>query len=264
MTGISFKAYAPDIPGDELFTGTLRILAENQAVPRILSSLLLIALLAAVMGTLDSYLMAKMTDYVRGFYHLWINPKATDKQLVSASRFILFLLVVVAIVSTFYMPPSIWFLQIAITAFVGPISFVLIIGTFHIKRASWQGAVAGGLVSSLLALFFTSVLTGFNGQYPWMIMEVLKSNWPAWLHHQFFTYPIGMLIFFWVNSLIPPQRPEHLERFFLYQVDLALRKKIWIRSSLTCVLKGKCPRNFREWRSRVTVKKNVLTAKRAS
>ena len=119
------------------------------------------------MGTLDSVLMSRMTDYARGFYHLWMNPRATDKQLVKASRVILFILVVTAMISAFALPPSIWFLQIAISAFVGPLMFIVAIGAFLVKRATWQGAITGGLVASFLALFFTAARTGFHGQYEW-------------------------------------------------------------------------------------------------
>ena len=124
------------------------------------------------------------------------------------------LLVLVAIISAFIMPPSIWFLNLAISAIVGPMSFVLIIGAFLVRRTTWQGALAGGLTSSGLALLFTAVLTGFNNQYPWMVWGTLQRAWPSWLHSQFFTYPIGILIYFWVNHRLPPMRPEHIERFF--------------------------------------------------
>ncbi len=214
ITGLAFKAYAPEIPGDELFTGTLKKLAATQAIPMMASSLLLIALLAAVMGTLDSSLMARMSNYVRGIYNLWLNPKASQRQLIRASRVILLILVVVAMISAFIMPPSIWFLNLAISAIVGPMSFVLIIGAFLVRRTTWQGALAGGLISSGLALLFTAILTGFNNQYPWMIWEALRSVWPPWLHSQFFTYPIGIMAFLWINHRLPPMRPEQIERFF--------------------------------------------------
>lgn len=214
VTGLSFKAYAPEIPGDKLFTGVLEKLAVTNAIPMILSSLLLVSLLAAVMGTLDSAFMMRMSDYSRTIYQQWINPKATEQQFVRTTRLILVILMAVAMVSAFLMPPSIWFLQIAIVAIQGPLFFVLVLGAFWSKRATWKGALAGGLTSTGLALLFTVILTGFEGQYPGLIWEPLVRVWPGWLKHQFITYPIGIALFFLVNKLTPPQRPEHLERFF--------------------------------------------------
>ena len=214
VTALSFTAYAPDIAGDELFTGVLSKLASTNAIPMVLSSLLLISLLAAVMGTLDSRFMQRMSDYSRTVYHLWINPKATDKQLIRAGRRILMLLMAVAMISAFFMPDSIWFLNIAVSAIQGPLLFILVLGAFWSKRATWKGALAGGLISSGIALLFTVLLTGFEGQYPWLICQPLANVWPGWLKHQFITYPIGIAIFFLVNKTTPPQRPEHLERFF--------------------------------------------------
>ncbi|MDF1564809.1 MAG: sodium:solute symporter family protein [Deltaproteobacteria bacterium] len=221
ITGLSFKAFAPDIPGDDLFTGTLRRLAEHPGFPMLASSLLLIALLAAVMGTLDSYLMAKMTDWVRGLYQLWINPAADDRQMVRASRVILLILVVTAISASFVLPDSIWFLQIAVSEFVGPMSFILVFGAFLVKRATWQGALSGALVAAFLALVYVILATGFRGQYEWMIWPAFKAAFPDWFESQFFTYPIGLIIFWLVNSRFAPQRPEHLERFFTTQQTTA-------------------------------------------
>lgn len=214
FTGLTFKAYAPEIPGDELFTGTLAKLAREEMFPMILSSILLISLFAVVMSTVDSFLMAKVTDFVRGIYHLWVNPKATDRQLIRVSRMILGLLAVASLIAVFYMPQSIWFLEIAVAEVIGPILFVYMIGAFLVRRATWQGAIAGGATGSLLALFLTACLTGFEGQYPRMIVPALQANWPDWLHQQFLTYPIGMAVFFCVSYLTPPQRPEHIERLF--------------------------------------------------
>ncbi len=225
ITGLSFKAFASDIPGDDLFTGTLHKLALMPGFPQIISSLLLISLLAAVMGTLDSYLMAQMTNWVRGIYQLWLNPKATDEEMVWASRIILAMLVVVAIVASFFLPKSIWFLQIAITEFVGPMSFILIVGAYLVKRATWQGAMSGALIASGLALTYVMLATGLRGQYEWMIWPAFRDAFPGWFESQFVTYPLGLAIFFWVNHLFAPQRPEHMERLFSSEQTLAYARK---------------------------------------
>jgi len=225
ITGLSFKAFASDIPGDDLFTGTLHKLAMHPGFPQFASSLLLISLLAAVMGTLDSYLIAKMTDWVRGIYQLWLNPKATDKDMVWASRIILAMLVVVAIVSSFFLPKSIWFLQIAISEFVGPMSFILIFGAFLVKRATWQGAVCGALSASGLALLYVLLATGLRGQYPALIWPAFQAIFPSWFESQFVTYPLGLAIFYLVNRQFAPQRPEHMERFFSTEVVAQYVKK---------------------------------------
>lgn len=214
VTGLAFKAYAPEVSGDELFTGTLRKLAATHAVPTVVSSLLLVALLAAVMGTLDSAIMSNMSNITMGIYKQFIRPRADGRQIVRASRVVLAILVLTAVVGAFAMPESIWFLQIAIGSIVGPISFVLIVGAFLVRRSTRQGALAGGIAGSFLALLFTALLTGFRGQYTWMIWPWLEAHWPDWLHSQFFTYPIGLAVFFIVSRRSPPERPEHLERLF--------------------------------------------------
>jgi Na+/proline symporter len=230
VTGLSFLAYrnmyAAEIPlGDPLFTGVLEHLAATGAIPMFISSLLLISLLAAVMGTLDSRFLMRMSDYSRTVYQQWINPKANNKQFIRASRLILVLLVLIALVSGFRMPDSIWFLQISVTAIQGPLMLVLIMGAFWSKRATKKGAFAGCLISSSLAILLEVFLTGFQGQYPQLILEPLARVWPSWLHHQFITYPLGVGVFMLVNHTQAPERPEHMERFFSAKITKDYVKK---------------------------------------
>jgi len=246
VTGLAFIAYAPEIVGDGLFTGVLQKLSSNGIIPPIVSSLLLISLLAAVMGTLDSLLMSRMSEGVRGFYNLWINPEANDKQLVRASRIVLLIIVLIAAVTAFALPPSIWFIDLAFKSVIGPLMFVMAIAVFLVKRATWQGAIIGALTAGCIAFFLSAVRTGFYGQYEWMKCAIIIEHWPSWLHSQFFTYPLGLLMFFVISRLQAPQRPEHLERFFsLKQVAEYVLKYGFDRPYVT--IKGSIPEELKQY-----------------
>jgi len=58
----------------------------NQLVPVGIKGLLVAGLMAAAMSTFDSTVNAGAAYWVKDIYHAYINPKATEKQLMSHSR----------------------------------------------------------------------------------------------------------------------------------------------------------------------------------
>ena len=54
-----------------------------------------------------------MTNWVCGVYQVWIHPRANDRELLVASRLLIVLIVAIAFVAAFFLPTSIWFMQIA-------------------------------------------------------------------------------------------------------------------------------------------------------
>jgi len=69
----------------------------NQLVPIGIKGLLVAGLMAAAMSTFDSTVNAGAAYWVKDIYHQYINPKATEKQLMSHSRWSSVILVILGL-----------------------------------------------------------------------------------------------------------------------------------------------------------------------
>ncbi len=97
IMGISFGAHTGQIIQDP--EAVLPIVI-NQLVPMGLKGLLVAGLMAAAMSTFDSVINAGASYWVKDIYHTFLNPKATDKQLMQQSRLASILMVLIGLFLT--------------------------------------------------------------------------------------------------------------------------------------------------------------------
>ncbi|MEM7476627.1 MAG: sodium transporter, partial [Planctomycetota bacterium] len=125
-----------------------------------LAGLLVAAPFAAVMSTMDSFLLLISSSVVRDIYVRWINPNPSEKKtklLTYATTFVVGITAMIAAIN----PPQ--FLQDIIvftgsglsTAFLIPVALAL-----YWPRFNHQGAIAG-----MLAGFFSNILLYGIGSY---------------------------------------------------------------------------------------------------
>jgi len=129
--------------------------AAHQLLPTGLGALLLTTMVGIIISTADSYLLAPATSLVRDVYLLHVNPKASEKHIVLASRAIVLLLGLLAFAVSKGFAQSTTFFEKALYAYTiyGAAITPALVAAFFWRKASAPGAIAsivGGTVTTLL------------------------------------------------------------------------------------------------------------------
>ncbi|SVB18194.1 uncharacterized protein METZ01_LOCUS171048 [marine metagenome] len=179
-------------------------IARHAGLPMILGLLLVSTMMAIIVSTADSFLLIPATNLTRDVYSRYINPGATEKQVLLISRSLVLLLGFIAflLVSQFKTV-----LNAAFTAYniYGTSITPALLAAFLWKRATKEGAIASIITGATVTIVWTYFLPGWEG----------FTNLHPFL--QELTYPaaglsVSALV---VGSLLtsaPP--PESLDQFF--------------------------------------------------
>jgi len=163
------SALEPDLE----IPGRVIAYAARDHLPVPLGALLLTTIMAIVLSTASSYLLAPSTAVIRDIYQRFVNPKASERSLVVGLRVMVILLGGVA----YYLSTlSEQFLSVALLAYTiyGAAITPALIAAFFWKRATAQGAVwsiIGGTATTLL--WKLSGITYFDAVIPAIAVSVL-------------------------------------------------------------------------------------------
>ena len=139
---------------------TVVLHAARFGVPQVVGCVLLAAFVAVIVSTADSFLLVPTTNIMRDIYQRFINPKASQKQMVTYSRIVVILLGLVAFLQVRFFKTVLSMALYAYTMYgVGITPATL--ATFFWKRATTAGGIA-----SIGAGMATTI-----------IWEVLKHPW---------------------------------------------------------------------------------------
>ena len=134
--------------------------------------LLIAAAVAIILSTANTYLMIPSTNLARDFYQRFINPKASDRQIVTLQRLLIVMLGLVALVLANFFTSI---LDMAFTAytFVGAGVTPALLAAFLWRRAT----VKGGVASIGTGMAVTLVITIANiflqdSTWTWMIADM--------------------------------------------------------------------------------------------
>ena len=161
-------------------------------------------MMAIIVSTADSFLLIPATNLTRDVYSRYINPGATEKQVLMISRGLVLVLGIIAflLVSQFKTV-----LNAAFTAYniYGTSITPALLAAFLWKRATKEGAIASIITGAMVTIIWTYFLPsweGFTDLHPFL---------------QELTYPaaglsVSALV---VGSLLTPAPPpESLDQFF--------------------------------------------------
>ncbi len=181
-----------------------------------LFGLVLAALTAALMSTVDTLITAVAAIMVNDVYRPYVRPEATDHQLLTAARVssVAVMLLGVALVPLFMTFDSIYAAHGAFTAAVTPpLVVVLLLSVFwrRFTRTAALWTLVGGLIAIVFSIFVPQVITPFAHGVP---MEKVHEGFLAGMKQYKFMracYGIG------VSSVIAVvvtwfTRPEPFER----------------------------------------------------
>ena len=179
-------------------------IARYAGLPLILGLLLVSTMMAIIVSTADSFLLIPATNLTRDIYLRYLNPAATEKQIILVSRILVFILGLIAflLVSQFKT-----ILNAAFTAYniYGTSITPALLAAFLWKRATREGAIA-------------SIATGASVTIVWTFF---LPRWPEFVDLSPFlqelTYPaatLSVLALVVVSLFTPAPKNEDLNQFF--------------------------------------------------
>ena len=179
-------------------------IARHAGLPLILGLLLVSTMMAIIVSTADSFLLIPATNLTRDIYLRYLNPAATEKQIILVSRILVFILGLIAflLVSQFKT-----ILNAAFTAYniYGTSITPALLAAFLWKRATREGAIA-------------SIATGASVTIVWTFF---LPRWPEFVDLSPFlqelTYPaatLSVLALVIVSLFTPSPEKEDLNQFF--------------------------------------------------
>ena len=179
-------------------------IARYAGLPLILGLLLVSTMMAIIVSTADSFLLIPATNLTRDVYLRYLNPAATEKQIILISRILVLILGLIAflLVSQFKT-----ILNAAFTAYniYGTSITPALLAAFLWKRATREGAIA-------------SIATGASVTIVWTFF---LPRWPEFVDLSPFlqelTYPaatLSVLALVVVSLFTPAPKNEDLNQFF--------------------------------------------------
>ena len=120
----------------------------NEAMPPVVTGLMVAAILSAVMSTVDIGLLNITANSVNDIYYKVINPNADEKKLGRLSKIVTFAAGAIALYLCLS-SSSILSLLSATYSFMNAGALVMVIGGLYWKKATKEGAIASAIVGML-------------------------------------------------------------------------------------------------------------------
>ncbi len=198
LVGLCALVLWPNLEDPEMSFG----LATRRFLPVGFSGLMIACMMAAAMSTCDTMMVCGSAIFTRNLYAKFINRSGTDKHYLLTARIVGVFLVLIGLGVSFLFSSvrgsvELWW---KFTAFVGP---TMLLGVFFRRGNRW-GAWACMLASS--AVWY---LTQYN-----IIVPEADLRWDTIWYQASLYLPAGIIAYFVVSFLTPPEEGKRLDRFF--------------------------------------------------
>jgi len=180
--------------------GKIIILVAHKGVPVAVGCFLLVAVMAIIISTANSFLLVPATNVIRDIYQRFINPSLPDKKMILYSRLTVIVLGVISYSLISFFPRILDAAYAAYTVYGAGITPALI-AVFFWKRATVQGGVLsilGGLVTTVV----WEVINKIQGELPLGVPAI----YPALI--------CSLALLIGVSLLTPKPSPEKWQAFF--------------------------------------------------
>ena len=118
----------------------------GRLLPAAVTGLVMAAIMAAIMSTADSLLLQTGSIASRDIYERFINPKASERQMIAVSRGLVFAVAVVGYLVALIEPPTVFSIVIFATSVLGS-AFI----PAYVCAVWWKKANTPGALSSMIA-----------------------------------------------------------------------------------------------------------------
>jgi SSS family solute:Na+ symporter len=159
IIGMFGRSVFPDMPAGAVFFNVI-----IEKLPPIGGALMLAAIIAAIMSTADSQLMAVTANIVHDLYQKVINPRATDRQCAVLSYIATVVVGLLALYAALSFTTIISLLSFTYSILVAA-TLVPVLGGFF-----WKGATSMGAICAMI----TGIVVLFLGRY-----EIVAIPYPA-------------------------------------------------------------------------------------
>jgi SSS family solute:Na+ symporter/sodium/proline symporter len=180
--------------------GKIILLVAHKGVPVVVGCLLLVAIMAIIISTANSFLLVPATNVIRDIYQRFINPQLPDKKMIFYSRLTVIVLGFIAYSLISFFPRILDAAYAAYTVYGAGITPALV-AVFFWKRASVQG----GVMSILGGLVMTIV---------WEAINKVQGHFPLGIPAIYPALICSLTLLIGVSLLTPRPSPEKLSAFF--------------------------------------------------
>lgn len=180
--------------------GKILLLVGHKGVPVVVGCLLLVAIMAIIISTANSFLLVPATNVIRDVYQRFINPQLSDKKMIFYSRLTVIVLGFIAYSLISFFPRILDAAYAAYTVYGAGITPALI-AVFFWKRATAQGGVLsilGGLVTTVV----------------WEVMYKILGHLPLGIPAVYPALICSLTLLIGVSLMTPRPSPEKLSAFF--------------------------------------------------
>lgn len=148
-----------------------------QLLPRAIAAIVLVGIMSAVMSTADAQLMLMGTMLGRDIYQRYINPNASDAQLLKISRGCIAAVGIISVIIALIRPPGVFGLVIFSFSSLGAAFLPSYFCAVWWKKANATGAVAsmigGCLTATCWVAFNLQNVTGMHQFFAGLIVSVI-------------------------------------------------------------------------------------------
>ena len=124
----------------------------NLLLPAAVTGLVMAAIMAAIMSTADSLLLQTGSIASRDLYERFINPKASERQMVMVSRGLVVAIAMIGYVVALYEPPTVFAIVIFATSVLGSAFLPAYFCAVWWKKANTAGALSSMIVGASVAI----------------------------------------------------------------------------------------------------------------
>ncbi len=123
----------------------------GKLLPAAVTGLVMAAIMAAIMSTADSLLLQTGSIASRDIYERFINPNASERQMVMVSRGLVMAIAVIGYVVALVEPPTVFGIVIFATSVLGSAFLPAYVCAVWWKKANTPGALASMIVGASVA-----------------------------------------------------------------------------------------------------------------
>lgn len=195
--GMLTRVLFPTLPSPDQATAVMAF----QVLPPVVGSLLLVAMLSAIMSTVNSVLLVSGAGVAHDLYGKFINPDASQRHLVAVNRASIVVLALLPVWFALQKLGDVQAIVVEQTKFIASFFFVPVVIGLNWKRGTAQGAIAamaGGFLACLV--WELTVQDVMFARYGIDAVEVGVAT--------------SLLLFWGVSRLTPPTPGENLRIFF--------------------------------------------------
>jgi len=179
--------------------GKIILLVAHKGVPLAVGCLLLVAIVAIIVSTANSFLLVPATNVIRDIYQRFINPNLPDKKMIFYSRMTVIVLGLISYSLISFFPRILDAAYAAYTVYGAGITPALI-AVFFWKRAT----VSGGVLS---------ILGGLTTTVVWEIVNKIQGHLPLGVPAIYPALVCSLSLLIGI-SLLTPKPPEEKWRLF--------------------------------------------------